>query len=132
MAAYSTKWRYNSCCYLVYLVLSNPYLLTGFHYLFAGFLTCSCRVLELKPNLGCRGVLSLLFFISVLFHFLFYFLHFPSMQEPTLLYYRQKGVIPTAVVGRNPCYRTGDHTRSIPQDPWFSFLKFQVLFQFVP
>ena len=40
-----------------------------------------------------------------------------------------KGVIPAPIAGRNPCYRTGDHTRSIPQDPWaklfiLKFLKF--------
>ena len=47
------------CFYLIH------FLFAGFHFLFAGFLICFCRLLELNPNCVCRGVLYLLFFITI-------------------------------------------------------------------
>ena len=67
-------------------------------------------------------------FASLYVQFIFCIFH---SQEPKIPSYRQKGSIPTPITRRNPCYRNGDHTRSIPQDPWFSFFNFNFV-HFMP
>ena len=143
-------------CFLVsqFCLLSNPYFICRFmlNIILQVLLQLS---LYLQVFGGgtltrvCRGVhqcfhifhLCLVYFTAIYLTFLFSthslafvsiiyitfsFSAFTHQQEPTLLSYRQKGAIPTPVVRRNPYYRTGDHTRLIPQDPWSRFLKFQV------
>ena len=125
-----------------FALISNPYFICKF------CVTLFCRLLQLRicfvgywsgTLTYCvhRGSPLLHFLFSVLRLVLVYchlhyilFSAFTHQQEPTLLYYRKKGAIPTLVVGRNPYYRTGDHTGSIPQDPWVYFSKFQFLVLF--
>ena len=71
-------------------------------------------------------IYALFYFLLLVYIFVSFFCIY-HYQEPTLLSYRQKGAIPAPVAKINPYNRTGNHTKSIPQDPWDKFLKFQVL-----